>query len=72
VDDRLNSEGIRRDQLVWVLTQRHIVLKARKVNSCLLCRRVGVNEAALCEVCHALLNDDEFRVASKWISGEGP
>jgi len=71
-DDRLNSEGIRRDQLAWALKQRNIVSKARKINSCLLCRRIGVNEAGLCEVCFALLTDDEFKTASRWISGEGP
>jgi hypothetical protein len=72
MDDRLNSEGIRRDHLAWALTQTSIVQKARKMNSCLLCRRIGVNEAGLCQVCFALLNDEEIRTASRWLSGEGP
>lgn len=72
VDDRLNSEGIRREELRWVLTQRRMVLTARRINSCLLCRRIGVNESGLCEVCFSLLDDDESRLAGRWISGEGP
>lgn len=72
MDDRLNSEGIRRDELRWALTQRRIVAGARKINSCLLCRRIGVNEAGLCEVCFTLLSDEEARIAYRWISGEGP
>lgn len=72
MDDRLNSEGIRRDQLVWSLMQRRIVLTARRINSCLLCRRAGVNESGLCDVCFSLLSDEENRIARRWISGEGP
>ena len=72
MDDRLNSEGIRRDELRWVLTQRRFVITARRINSCLLCRRNGVNEAGLCQVCFTLLDDEESRLANKWTSGEGP
>ncbi|MEA2553739.1 MAG: hypothetical protein QOJ65_1915 [Fimbriimonadaceae bacterium] len=72
MDDRLNSEGIRRDQLTWALRQRRVVGTARRINSCLLCRRIGVNESGLCEVCFSLLNDEESRLAGRWMSGEGP
>jgi heterodisulfide reductase subunit B len=72
VDERLNSEGLRRDQLTWALTQARIVRGARKINSCLLCRDRGVNEAGLCNVCYTLLNDAEHRLANRWMSGEGP
>ena len=72
VDDRLNSEGIRRHELLWALTQRRTVMTARRINSCLLCRRAGVNESGLCEVCFSMLSDEENRIALRWISGEGP
>lgn len=72
VEDRLNSEGIRRHELPWALSQRRIVLTARRINSCLLCRRAGVNEAGLCEVCFSMLSDEESRMAQRWTSGEGP
>ena len=72
MDDRINSEGIRREDLRWTLTQRRIVLTARRINSCLLCRRAGVNESGLCDVCFSLLSDEEARIAARWISGEGP
>ena len=46
---------------------------ARRINSCLLCRRIGVNESGLCEVCYAMLEDaEEQTLASKWLSGEAP
>lgn len=71
--ERLNSEGIARDQLSWALTQHAVVQTARRINSCLLCRRIGVNEAGLCDVCYALLdNPEEQALVARWISGEGP
>ena len=45
---------------------------ARQIDSCLLCRNPRVNEAALCEVCWAMLDDDELKLALRWLSGEGP
>ncbi|MFI5385684.1 MAG: hypothetical protein ACHQ50_06135 [Fimbriimonadales bacterium] len=69
---RLNSEGIRRDELGWALTQHRIVKAARKINSCLLCRRIGVNEAGLCDVCSATLTDQEAALLELWRRGTGP
>jgi len=53
---------------------RHIptVLTARKINACLLCRRGGVNEAGLCDVCYGQLNEDEQPLAHRWLTGVGP
>ena len=70
--DRVNSQGIPRKQLLWTLTQHRHVLKAVKEDACLLCRTKGVNEAGLCDTCYALLNDEEIRLAEKWMSGVGP
>lgn len=71
--DRLNSEGINRDQLIWTLRNPRLVLSARRINSCLLCRRIGVNEAALCEVCYALISDpEEQRLINNWMTVGGP
>lgn len=69
---RINSEGIRREELVWALGQRLLVLGARKIDSCLLCRRAGVNEAAICDYCWTTLDDSELRAASKWTIGVMP
>ncbi len=69
---RLNPEGIPRDQLRYALSQRRFVMTARRIDACLLCRNPRVNESGLCEVCYALLTDEELRLASRWLSGEGP
>lgn len=47
-------------------------MRARKEDACLLCRTKGVNEAALCDTCFALLTDAELSIAEKWLSGVGP
>jgi len=70
--ERLNSEGILRSELIWALTQRRIVLTARRMNSCLLCRRTGVNEGGVCDVCYAGLTEDELELIEKWRRGTGP
>jgi hypothetical protein len=71
--ERLNSEGIPRDTLRIALKSRRDVLTARRINSCLLCRRIGVNETGLCDVCYGLLDDpEELRLANRWLTGEGP
>ena len=70
--DRLNPEGIPRNQLAFVLTQPRRVLEARRIDACLLCRRQGVNEAALCEVCYAMLDGAEQSLATRWTSGGAP
>jgi hypothetical protein len=69
---RFNSEGIERDKLTWVLGQTKLVQTARKIDSCLLCRRNGVNEAGLCSVCWATLDDKELEKATRWTTGVGP
>lgn len=70
--DRVNSQGVPVEQLAWVLTQRKLVLQARKRDRCLLCCCAQVNEAGLCEVCTALLPDHELRLAERWMAGTGP
>ncbi len=70
--DRVNSQGIPRQRLIWTLKQPKIVKKAIKEDSCLLCRAPRVNDAALCEVCYALLGDDELKATECWLSGVGP
>lgn len=71
--ERLNSEGIVRDQLGWALRQRRLVMTARRFDSCLLCRNSGVNEAGLCDVCTALLDDPaEQALVDRWRMGAGP
>jgi hypothetical protein len=71
--ERLNSEGIPRANLRFALRDRRAVSGARRIDSCLLCRRSRVNEAGLCDVCYSLLDDpEEQRLAQRWLSGEGP
>jgi hypothetical protein len=48
------------------------VAKAIKEDACLLCRSKGVNEAALCDACYALLDEEELKLAERWLSGIGP
>ena len=47
-------------------------MAARKADACLLCKNPRVNEAALCEVCYSALDDDELRLATRWLAGLGP
>jgi hypothetical protein len=70
--ERLNSEGILRKDLMWALAQRRIVVTARRIDACLLCRRNRVNEAGLCEVCNASLTEEEHELVEKWMRGTGP
>jgi len=70
--ERLNGEGILRRDLSFALKNRKMVSEARRINSCLLCRRIGVNEAGICSVCYSMLDGDELRLATRWLTGEGP
>lgn len=70
--DRVNSEGIKRDALEWVLTRRDLVMRARRINSCLLCCQGPVHEAGLCYVCSVLLSEKEQVLVERWMSGAGP
>jgi len=71
--ERLNSEGINRAELKFALTRPRIVMAARRIDSCLLCRHGGVNEAGLCNMCYSMLQDpEEQRLVNRWLSGEGP
>ncbi len=70
--DRLNPEGIPRDRLFIALKNRKTVSGARRRGSCLLCRRHGVNEAGLCDVCYAILTPEEAELAEMWLRGQGP
>ncbi|MBS1714962.1 MAG: hypothetical protein JST30_11570 [Armatimonadetes bacterium] len=69
---RLTNTGLKRSELPWALSRPDIVLSARQRDSCLLCRSPKVNEAGLCGVCHALLDDDEILLARVWINGMTP
>lgn len=69
---RINSEGLPRDELIWALTQPELIRQSRRIDSCLLCRRPRVNEAALCDCCWATLDDEELRHAARWTMGIRP
>ncbi|AIE88140.1 hypothetical protein [Fimbriimonas ginsengisoli] len=69
---RLNSEGIRRDELAFTLRNRYKVQSARRIDACLLCRRPHVNEAALCDVCYSTLEGEELELATCWLRGTAP
>ncbi|MBI1757237.1 MAG: hypothetical protein HY248_01920 [Fimbriimonas ginsengisoli] len=69
---RINPEGLPRHELIHALRSRRSVFKARRIRQCLLCRAGKVNEAGLCEVCYASLDDEELRLAGRWLSGVGP
>jgi hypothetical protein len=70
--DRVNSAGILRSDLLQALQSPAMVRNARVTDTCILCRRNKVNAAGLCEVCYSLLNGAELRLATRWLSGEGP
>lgn len=69
---RFNSEGIHREDLIHVLRVPRLVQQARRIDSCLICRNAKVNEAGLCDVCYTMLDGAELRLASQWLSGQGP
>ncbi|HEY0867539.1 MAG TPA: hypothetical protein VGE01_09175 [Fimbriimonas sp.] len=70
--ERLNGEGIPRHTLMLALKNRKQVADARRIDSCLLCRNRRVNEAGLCDMCYALLDGEELRMATRWMAGVGP
>lgn len=70
--DRYNHEGIARGDLPLALRDARLVRSYRRLDSCMLCRRMKVNEAALCAVCFSMLEGDEYRLANRWLTGEGP
>lgn len=70
--ERLNNEGIPRESLILAMRDRRTVATARRIDTCLLCRRPRVNEAGLCEVCYGALDGDELRLATRWLQGVGP
>lgn len=69
---RFNSEGVRRADLIHYLQNERAVRDAVRIDQCLLCRRGGVMEAGLCELCYGLLEGEELRVAVSWRSVGGP
>jgi len=70
--DRINSEGIPRKDLVQTLRDQRAVTTARRIDSCLLCRRGPVNDAGLCDLCYGMLNGEALNLAERWTSGKGP
>lgn len=70
--ERLNSEGLLRDELAFTLTVPNRVAAARRRDACLLCRRPNVNEAGLCDVCMSGLEGRDYTLAHRWTTGQGP
>ncbi|HEY3782706.1 MAG TPA: hypothetical protein VGL56_16610 [Fimbriimonadaceae bacterium] len=70
--ERINPAAIPRAHLMFALNDRKSVQNARKFDSCLLCCRGNVNEAGLCQVCWALLSDEELKKGQRWLAGVGP
>ncbi|MCE2767304.1 MAG: hypothetical protein ACK53G_12185 [Armatimonadota bacterium] len=70
--DRLNSEGIPRDQLGYALRNRKMVMFARQTDTCMLCCRNNVGESGLCSYCYSSLDSPELELAVKWNAGVGP
>ena len=70
--ERVNSEGIPRLDLAHYLRHRSSVIAARRIDTCMLCRRHRVNEAGLCDYCYSALDGEEARLAAAWLSGQGP
>lgn len=70
--ERLNVEAIPREHLLQALREKGAVPVHRRIDKCLLCRRPGVNEAALCVGCWSLLGDEEIRQAERWLNGGNP
>lgn len=70
--DRFNPEGIPRNRFIHALETPSIVQAAIKRNSCLLCRRSGVNSAGICEICTAQLSGKENDLVQKWLRGAMP
>ena len=70
--ERVNSEGIPRHDLAHYLRDRKSVIGARRIDTCMLCRRHKVNEAGLCDYCYSALDGEEARLAAVWLSGQGP
>ena len=70
--DRLNPEGVPRSHLLFTLKDLKKVMVARRFDKCLLCCRGGVNEAGLCQVCWALLDEAELKQGERWLAGVGP
>lgn len=70
--ERWNSEGIPRDQLMFILRQGFAVKTAIRIQKCMLCRASGVNEAGICHMCMAFLSDEESRLVEKFMNGMEP
>lgn len=70
--DRLNEEGVPRDQLLAALKRPDLVEFARKHDRCMVCGRKRVNEAGVCPGCYATLGDAELKIAERWLAGAMP
>jgi len=69
---RVNSEGIKREDLAMTLRDHHRVRMARRIDACLICRRPRVNEAGLCDVCYGMIEGVELELATCWMRGTIP
>ncbi len=68
--DRVNSEGVLRQELAWHLKEGRFVKQARRQDSCLVCCASKVNEAGLCDVCYSNLTEEELLLATRWLAGQ--
>lgn len=72
MNDRLNSEGIWRGDLLLTLKTPHLVRAAIAKGRCLLCQRPNLNAAGLCDVCYSQLQGEELRIATRYMDGLVP
>lgn len=70
--ERWNSESIPRSHILWALKTPRIVMGALKIDKCMICQGPKVNEAGICPICWAMLDEDELRQAEKWLNGSAP
>ncbi|MFN3683807.1 MAG: hypothetical protein ACK41F_07700 [Fimbriimonadaceae bacterium] len=70
--ERWNSEAIPRWELPTALKTRRIVQQAVRTDSCLVCRGPRVNEAGICPLCWPMLDEEELKLAERWLNGSGP
>lgn len=70
--ERMNPAGIRPESLAYALSRPDIVAFYRKANSCMLCRRTGVNQAGLCDSCVAMLSSRDHDLVTRYLAGVLP
>ncbi|MCE9559907.1 MAG: hypothetical protein K8R88_13280 [Armatimonadetes bacterium] len=69
---RWNAEGVHLKDLPYALSRVDIVSLYRNMNRCMLCMRVGVNEAGVCGVCYSMLDGEPLKAVLEWTMGKRP